>query len=137
MAGFAELMAKRGMTPVSSSSSGPRQKALSQANSMLRKISKYTDTKQMNSVTSNQNWWGSASKNGKRRVTVRYDNKVVADLVTEVDDDLTSVQAAIEDFRAIIQEVDEEAWVAEEKRRKEASEIQADKKRVRLKAKSN
>lgn len=117
MAGFSELMVKRGMTPISSSSSGPRQKALSQANSMLSKISKYTDASQMNSETSNQNWWGIAPKNGKRRVTVRYDNKVVADLVTEVDDDLASVRAAIEDFKAIIQEVDEDAWTAEEKRR--------------------
>lgn len=117
MAGFAELMAKRGMTPISSSSSGPRQKALSQANSMLSKISKYTNAEQMNSETSNQNWWGIAPKNGKRRVTVRYDNKVVADLVTEVDDDLGSVRTAIEDFKAIVQEVDEEAWAAEEKRR--------------------
>lgn len=117
MAGFAELMAKRGMTPISSSSSGPRQKALSQANSMLSKISKYTDASQMNSETSNQNWWGIAPKNGKRRVTVRYDNKVVADLVTEVDDDLNNVRAAIEDFKAIIQEVDDDAWTTEEKRR--------------------
>jgi hypothetical protein len=117
MAGFAELMSKRGMTPISSSSSGPRQKALSQANSMLSKISKYTDAEQMNSETSNQNWWGIAPKNGKRRVTVRYDNKVVADLVTEVNDDLSSVRVAIEEFKAIIQEVDEEAWAAEEKRR--------------------
>lgn len=132
MAGFSELMTKRGMTPISSSSSGPRQKALSQANSMLSKISKYTDASQMNSKTSNQNWWGTAPKNGKRRVTVRYDSKVVPDLVTEVDNDLSSVRAAIEKFRAIIQEADEEAWVAEEKRRKELSDRQADKKRLGL-----
>jgi archaellum component FlaC len=117
MAGFAELMAKRGMTPVSSSSSGPRQKALSQANSMLSKISKYSSADQMNSETSNQNWWGTAPRNGKRRVTVRYDNKIVPDLATEVDDDIGSVKEAIENFRVIIQEVDDEAWAAEEIRR--------------------
>lgn len=123
MAGFAELMAKRGMTPISSSSSGPRQKALSQANSMLNKIGKYADASQMNSETSNQNWWGIAPKNGKRRVTVRYDNKVVADLVTEVDDDLNSVRTAIENFKEIIQEADEESWTAEEKRRDDGKKI--------------
>jgi hypothetical protein len=120
MAGFSELMAKRGMTPVSSSSSGPRQKALSQANSMLSKISKYTEPSQMNSETSNQNWWATAPRHGRRRVTVRYDNKVVPDLVTEVDDTLIAVRAAIEDFKSIIEEVDDQAWSAEEKRRAEA-----------------
>ncbi len=34
-------------------------------------------------------------------------------LVTEVDDNLNSVRVAIEDFKAIIQEVDEEAWAVE------------------------
>ena len=117
MAGFADLMAKRGMTPVSSFTSSPRLKALGQANSMLSKLSNYTSSTQMNSEMSNQNWWGISPKNNKRRVTVRYDNKIVPDLVTEVDDDIDSVRVAIENFKAIIQEVDDESWVAEEERR--------------------
>jgi hypothetical protein len=130
MAGFAELMAKRGMTPVSSSSSGPRQKALSQAKAMLSKLSKYTEVGQMNSKTSNQNWWSGSAKNGVRRVTVRYDSKIVPDLVTEVPDNLEGVRTAIEQFRDIIHEVDDDAWLAEEKRRKDAAEVQNDKRRI-------
>ena len=84
----------------------------------------------MNSDTSNQNWWGTAPRHGKRRVTVRYDNKIVPDLATEVDDDIGSVRSAIENFKAIIQEVDDEAWSHEEKRRKEQAVSLGRKKRT-------
>ena len=119
MAGFTELMVKRGMTLVNTTSSDPRKKALTQANSMLKKLLSYKDPKQMDSATSNQNWWGISSRHGKRRVSVRYDSKIVPDLITEVADDISSVLKALEDFKAIIEEVDDATWAAEEKRRVE------------------
>lgn len=118
MAGFAELMAQRGMISVSTATDGPRERAIAQANSMLNKLGKLTSPTQLDSKTSNQNWWGISSRNGKRRVTVRYDNKVVLGLVTEVDDDLKSVREAIESFKIVIKDADDDAWKAEEERRR-------------------
>ena len=52
----------------------------------------------------------------------RYDNKVVPQLVTEVEDDLTKVKAAITALVAIIKDSTDEHWATEEARRKVESE---------------
>jgi len=113
-----ELMEKYGVEQATLSSSSPRHKALSQANKMLEKLAKYSSATELNSETSNQNWWSGKPSGGKRRITCRYDSRVFPDLAVLSDDNLEAVKKNIETLKKIIQEMDDADWEREEERRK-------------------
>jgi len=120
-----ELMAKYGVEQATLSSSSPRHKALSQANKMLEKLVKYSNVAELNSETSNQNWWSGKPSGGKRRITCRYDSKVFPDLAIISDDTLEAVKQNIEILKKIIQEMDDADWAREEERRANATKNNA------------
>lgn len=112
-----ELMSKYGVEQATLSASSPRHKALSQANKMLEKLKTYSNSAELNSETSNQNWWSGKPSGGKRRITCRYDSKVFPDLAIMSDDTLEAVKQNIETLKKTIQEMDDADWVREEERR--------------------
>lgn len=120
-----ELMAKYGVEQATLSSSSPRHKALSQANKMLEKLAKYSNVSELNSETSNQNWWSGKPSGGKRRITCRYDSKVFPDLSVLSDNTLEAVKKNIEILKKIIQEMDDSEWVHEEERRSNSAKSNA------------
>ena len=117
---IAEAFAKYGVEQATLSSSSPRHKALSQANKMLEKLAKYSSVTELNSETSNQNWWSSKPSGGKRRITCRYDSKVFPDLSLWCDDTIEQVKNNVETLKKIIQEIDDSEWAREEERRANA-----------------
>jgi hypothetical protein len=117
MKSFADLMRDYELSAAGPSVTGPREKAIAQADAMLRKLGALNSKDELNSKYSNQNWWSPKTKSGKRRITVRYDNRIVPELCTDVDDDLQSVKNVIEIFRKIIIDADQSLWDAEQHRR--------------------
>jgi len=118
MATIAELFAKYGVEQATLSSSSPRHKALSMANTMLKKLDTYSSPRDLDSSTSNQNWWSGKSKDGRRRITCRYNSKVFPDLSFWCDDTIDAVKNSIQTMKKIINELDVQYWDNEENRRK-------------------
>ena len=112
-----ELMSKYGVEQATLAASSPRHKALSQANKMLEKLKTYSNPAELNSETSNQNWWSGKSSGGKRRISCRYDSKVFPDLAIWSENNIESVIAGVEVLKSIIQEMDDADWTREEARR--------------------
>ena len=112
-----ELMTKYGVEQATLSSSSPRHKALSQANKMLEKLAQYSSVDDLNSETSNQNWWSGKPSDAKRRITCRYDSKGFPDLSLLSGDTIEQVKEGVEILKKIIQEFDESEWAREEERR--------------------
>ena len=112
-----ELLKKPGIVPATTAPSSPRAKMLAQADRMLTELKKYKATTELNGK-STKYWWAPQAVNGKRRVSVRYENKVVEGCSTYVNDDLDAVRKAVEAYKAVIDESDDATWAPEEARRK-------------------
>jgi hypothetical protein len=112
-----ELLKKHNIKVEDNPSSGPRAKLLAQADRMLSELAKYKTEQELDGDTT-QYWWAPQSVSGKRRVSMRYGGKVVEDTAVYADNTLEAVKKAVEDFKAVIVDSDDETWAAEEERRK-------------------
>jgi hypothetical protein len=98
-------------------SSGPKSKVLAQADSMLTKLSKMKSPDDMNSISSNQNWWAIKPFGDYRKVTMRYGGRVVEGATETVEDSLEAVREAIRAMRRAIEKTTDADWADEEKKR--------------------
>ena len=104
----------------------PRQRLLGQANSMLEKLAKMKSTTELDSKTTNQNWWSGQAQDDQRRVVMRYGGAIVNETAVYVDDTLEAVTKVITDFKGIIEATTDADWVDEvERRKKKAKDAQA------------
>lgn len=112
-----ELLKKHNIKVEDNPSSGPRAKLLAQADRMLSELAKYKTEQELDGDTT-QYWWAPQSVSGKRRVSMRYGGKVVEGAAVYADNTLDAVKKAIEDFKTVIVDSDDETWADEEARRK-------------------
>jgi hypothetical protein len=112
-----ELMKEFGIEPVTTQTSGPRAKLLTQADRMLTELAKYKAEDELDGDNT-RFWWAPQSVNGKRRVTVRYTGKIVEGLSVLADNTLPSVREKVEMFKKLIEKSTDETWAHEEERRK-------------------
>lgn len=120
MATLDELLQRHGVDATATAPSSARGKLLAQADRMLKELSQYTSVSQLDG-TSTKFWWAPQAVNGKRKISARYGNKVVQGFAAYADNDLESVRALLETFRAVIEESDDSTWAAEEARRKSST----------------
>ena len=67
-----EMLEARGFVVTDSRSTTPRMRVMSQAKSMLAKLHKMKSVDELDSKTSNQNWWMPLAVDGQRRLIMRY-----------------------------------------------------------------
>ena len=115
-----ELLKKHGIVPATTAPSSPRAKMLVQADRMLAELKKYKATTELNG-TSTKYWWAPQAVGGKRKISVRYGNKIVEGCSTYVNDDLDAVRKAVEAYKAVIEDSDDATWASEEARRKSST----------------
>ncbi|WP_170375266.1 hypothetical protein [Ruegeria atlantica] len=129
MSDFESLIKKQGYT-VEQRRAGrmthPRDRMLLQADNMLKKLASYKKPSQLDSKTSNSNWWSTTAVNGERMVCIKYGSKVVPNTSVYVTDTVADVTKAVEALKAAALEASEELWEAEEKRRAEAKKKNED-----------
>lgn len=118
MSKILELLRAEGLKLDGSKSSGPRAKVLAQADSMLEKLEKMSSPDEMNSKTSNQNWWAPKSKGNKRVVTMRYGGRMVAGASETVENTIEAVADVIKKMRKAIENTSDSDWANEEEKRK-------------------
>jgi hypothetical protein len=75
---------------------------LAQADAMLTKLSRMTTPDEMNSSSSNQNWWAIKPAGDYRKVTIRYGGRVVEGSTETVEDNLEAVRKAIIAMRSAV-----------------------------------
>lgn len=112
-----ELKQKYNIQSVNGPANGPRARLLAQVNRMLSELSKYKTEAELDG-TNTQYWWAPQSVNGQRRISMRYGGKVVEDMAIYADNTLPSVRAALETFKQVIEDSDDDTWAHEEERRK-------------------
>ena len=118
MSKILELLRAEGLKLDGSKSSGPRAKVLAQADSMLEKLEKMSSPDEMNSKTSNQNWWAPKSKGNKRVVTMRYGGRMVAGASETVENTIEAVVNVITMMRRAIENTSDSDWANEEEKRR-------------------
>jgi hypothetical protein len=112
-----ELLKKHGIKPAENPNTGPRAKLMNQADRMLKEISGYENSSDMNSE-STKFWWAPQAVNGKRKVTAKYGGRAVDGMSAYVDDTLGAVEGILKTFKAVIEDSDDETWAREEEKRR-------------------
>lgn len=113
-----DLLRAEGLNLDGARSSGPRDRVISQADAMLTKLSKMTSPDEMNSSSSNQNWWAIKPIGDHRKVTMRYSGRVVEGATVTVDNTLEAVREAIRLMRRGVEKTTDADWSEEEAKRK-------------------
>lgn len=117
MSRILELMRAEGLKLEGAKSTGPRARVLAQADAMLTKLSKMTSPDEMNSSSSNQNWWAIKPVGDYRKVTARYGGRVVEGVTETVENSIDAVREAIRAMRRAVEKTTDADWADEEKKR--------------------
>lgn len=114
-----ELIEELGYVVTDSRSVTPKMRVMAQAKSMLAKLDKMKSVDDLDSETSNQNWWMPQAIDGKRRVIMRYGGATVPRTGIYVDNSLPVVRKAVSDFVIAIERSTDEFWNQVEQQRAE------------------
>jgi hypothetical protein len=114
-----EFLRAEGLKLDGAKSTGPKAKVLGQADAMLSKLSKMTSPDEMDSKSSNQNWWAIKPTGDYRKVTMRYGGLVVDGASESVDNTIDAVREVIRAMRKAVEKTTDADWEAEEKKRKQ------------------
>lgn len=98
----------------------PSEKAMMQAEVMLKKLNAYKNVSDLDYPTSNTYWWSGKATGGRRKVQMYYGGRVVPETCISVDDTLDAVKEVIKGYFEMIKSksgFDEAFFDAEEKRR--------------------
>lgn len=118
MSRILELLRAEGVCLDDAKLKGPRSKVMAQADAMLAKLSKMTSVDELDSKTSNQNWWAIKPIGDKRKVTIRYGGRTVENASDIVENSLDAIRDTIKAMRRGIEKTTDADWAEEEKRRK-------------------
>jgi hypothetical protein len=118
MSRILELLRAEGLKLDGAKSTGPRSRVLAQADAMLIKLSRMTTHDEMNSSSSNQNWWAIKPVGDYRKVTMRYGGRVVEGSTETVEDNLDAVRETVRAMRRAVEKTTDADWTYEENRRK-------------------
>lgn len=120
-----ELFSKVGMelqSDTASRTSSPRDRLQHQVNRMLNEVSKYKNVDELDSENSNSFWWSNKPNGDKRRMKMKYANRVVSKTSQTVPNSLKAVKSQLEKYKQVIELSDDDTWAYEEERRaKEAA----------------
>lgn len=118
MSRILELLRAEGVCLDDAKLKGPKSKVIAQADAMLAKLNKMTSVEELNSKTSNQNWWAIKPTGEKRKVTIRYGGRTVDNATDVVENSLDAVRDTIRAMRRGIEKTTDADWAEEEKKRK-------------------
>lgn len=118
MSRILELLRAEGICLDDEKLKGPKSKVIAQADAMLSKLNRMTSVDEMNSNTSNQNWWAIKPTGEKRKVTMRYGGRTVDGATDIVENSLDAVRDTIRAMRRGVEKTTDIDWADEEKKRK-------------------
>ena len=118
MSRILEFLRAEGLKLDGAKSTGPMAKVLGQADAMLTKLSKMTSPDEMDSKSSNQNWWAIKPTGDYRKVTMRYGGLIVDGASETVDNTIDAVREVIRAMRRGVEKTTDADWVEEETKRK-------------------
>ena len=114
-----EMLEARGFVVTDSRSTTPKMRVMAQAKSMLAKLDKMKSVDELNSETSNQNWWMPQAVDGQRRLIMRYGGSTVPETSIYVENTLAGVRRVLEGYIDTIEETTDEHWRLIEQQRAE------------------
>lgn len=120
MSRILELLRAEGLKLEGAKSFGPKARVLGQADAMLTKLSKMKSPDEMDSKSSNQNWWAIKPTGDYRKVTMRYGGLIVEGATETVDNTLDAVREVIRAMRRGVEKTTDADWEIEEKKRKKS-----------------
>ncbi len=112
-----DMIEALGYTVTDTRSVTPKARVLQQGKTMLRKISAMKSVDELNSETSNQNWWMPQPNEDQRRVVMRYGGMTVPETSVFVDNTLTAVTKTLNDFVGVIERSTDAHWNAIQQQR--------------------
>jgi len=114
-----DMIEALGYTVTDTRSVTPKARVLQQGKTMLRKISAMKSVDELNSETSNQNWWMPQPNEDQRRVVMRYGGMTVPETSVFVDNTLAAVTKTLNDFVSVIERSTDAHWNAIQQQRDE------------------